>query len=400
MLDQNILREATRLTRAGRLTEATALLQRTLRSGGEAKGRWAAPSPVHHAGLMPPVIDLEITDSSGADCAVPAEPSTSSIRRQPTFDRAKDGTWLGMRGVRRAAPSAIDISPEGAEFIKGTYSNKAGSRNYKLFVPSGYQEGQPLPLIVMLHGCTQSPDDFAAGTRMNFIAEEQTCLVVYPEQRSEANPSKCWNWFRSADQRRGHGEPSLIAGITRQVMENYAVDPKFVYVAGLSAGGAAAAILGALYPDIYAAVGIHSGLGHGVATDLPSALAAMRQGAGVCGQTIAGGMAVPTIVFHGDCDTTVHPNNGAQAAAQVIGAIRARRIVHRGQIPGGHRYTRTVYTNGEREIVEHWSVHGAGHAWSGGNRAGSFTDPEGPDATKEMVRFFLKHRGVSGRGHE
>ncbi len=149
-----------------------------------------------------------------------------------------------MRGPKRTPPSTSDIVPEGAKFIEGAYSNPAGSRAYKLFVPSGYQ-GQPLPLVVMLHGCTQSPDDFAAGTRMNFIAEEQTCFVVYPAQRSDANRSKCWNWFRTADQQRGGGEPSLIAGITRQVMRDYSVDPKRVYVGGLSAGAAAAAIMGA-----------------------------------------------------------------------------------------------------------------------------------------------------------
>ncbi len=284
-----------------------------------------------------------------------------------------------------------DIVPEGAKFIDGTYSNKAGSRTYKLFVPSSYHQGQPLPLVVMLHGCTQSPDDFAAGTRMNFIAEEQNCLVVYPAQPSGANPSKCWNWFRAADQRRDEGEPSLIAGITRRVMQDYSVDPKRVFVAGLSAGGAAAAVMGATYSDLYAAVGIHSGLAYGAATDMPSAFAAMRQGGKGGRQTVAGGPMIPTIIFHGDRDTTVHPDNGAHVVEHAIGATKTRKKVHRGQIPGGHGYTRTTHTDGDREVLEHWNVHGAGHAWSGGSPAGSYTDGEGPDATKEMLRFFLDH---------
>ena len=288
--------------------------------------------------------------------------------------------------------STPDIVPEGARFIEGTYSNPAGRRAYKLFIPSRYQ-GQPLPLVVMLHGCTQSPDDFAAGTRMNFIAEEQTCFVVYPAQPSEANQAKCWNWFRAADQQRGRGEPSLIAGITRQIMHDYSVDPKRVYVGGLSAGAAAAAIMGATYNDLYAAIGVHSGLACGAATDLPSAFVAMRQGGGSDDRVISGdGPPVPTIVFHGDRDTTVHPNNGDQILEQSMRTTSTQKQVHRGQVPGGHAYTRTIHTDASgRGCLEHWNVHGAGHAWSGGSPAGSYTDPRGPDATREMLRFFLEH---------
>jgi poly(hydroxyalkanoate) depolymerase family esterase len=231
---------------------------------------------------------------------------------------------------------------------------------------------------------------------MNFIAEEQNCLVVYPAQRSDANPSKCWNWFRSADQRRDEGEPSLIAGITRQVMRDYSVDPKRVFVAGLSAGGAAAAIMGATYSDLYAAVGIHSGLAYGAATDMPSAFAVMRQGGGAGRHAVPRGPTIPAIIFHGDRDSTVHPDNGARAVEQAIGATRTRKKVHRGQIPGGHGYTRTTHANVEREILEHWNIHGAGHAWSGGSPAGSYTDPEGPDATKEILRFFLENPRPDG----
>ena len=395
MLNQDTVREATRLTQAGQLAEATALLQRMLRGERAPEATTRTPGRISLTGREPPTIDAKANDIEKADRAhplAPRAPSSAPRRPQPLFDRAKDGSWLGMRGPKRTPPSTSDIVPEGAQFIEGTYSNPAGSRAYKLFVPSAYQ-GQPLPLIVMLHGCTQSPDDFAAGTRMNFIAEEQSCFVVYPAQRSDANRSKCWNWFRTADQRRGEGEPSLIAGITRQIMRDYSVDAKRVYVGGLSAGAAAAAIMGSTYNDLYAAVGIHSGLACGAATDMPSAFAAMRQGGGL-GQSVisGGGSPVPAIIFHGDRDTTVHPNNGAQVLEQAIGTTRTQKKVHRGQIPGGHAYTRTIHIDvGGREILEHWIIHSAGHAWSGGCPAGSYTDPQGPDATREMLRFFLGH---------
>jgi len=393
MLNQDTFREATRLTHAGQLAEATALLQRMLRGERAPDATSRSPGLVSLPGRKPPTIDAKANDVEKADSAhLRRPPSVPARSPQPLFDRAKDGSWLGMRGAKRTPPSTADIVPEGAKFIEGAYSNPAGSRAYKLFVPSGYQ-GQPLPLIVMLHGCTQSPDDFAAGTRMNFIAEEQTCFVVYPSQRSDANPSKCWNWFRTADQQRGGGEPSLIAGITRQVMRDYSVDPKRVYVGGLSAGAAAAAIMGTTYNDLYAAVGIHSGLACGAATDMPSAFAAMRQGGGPGRRVISGGgPSVPAIIFHGDSDTTVHPSNSDQVLEQTVGTTSTQKKVRRGQIPGGHAYTRTTHTDaGGREILEHWIVHGAGHAWSGGSPAGSYTDPQGPDATREMLRFFLGH---------
>ncbi len=393
MPNQDTIREATRLMRAGQLAEATALLQRMLRGEPAPDAILRTPGLVSLPGREPPTFGAKAYDVEETDSAHLARaPSTPPRRLQPLFDRAKDGSWIGMRGVKRTPPSTRDIIPEGAKFIEASYSNPAGSRAYKLFVPSGYQ-GQPIPLVVMLHGCTQSPDDFAAGTRMNFIAEEQTCLVVYPAQRSDANPSKCWNWFRTADQQRGVGEPSLIAGITRQVMRDYSVDPKRVYVGGLSAGAAAAAIMGATYDDLYAAVGIHSGLACGAATDMPSAFAAMRQGGGPGRSVISGNRPpVPAIIFHGDRDTTVHPNNGGQVLEQAIGTTSTQKTVHRGRIPGGHDYTRTTHTDaGGSEILEHWNIHGAGHAWSGGSLAGSYTDPRGPDATREMLRFFLAH---------
>ncbi|ABE64879.1 Esterase, PHB depolymerase (plasmid) [Nitrobacter hamburgensis X14] len=390
MLNQNMVREATRLTRAGQLVEATALLQRMLR--GECDpgpaSRSAAPTPL--ARLEPPTIDTKAREESESRPVAQAA-SPQGPKRPAPCDGMRKFSGFGLRGpLGRAPPSTSDIVPDGTKFIESTFSNAAGSRSYKLFTPSRCQ-GQQLPLVVMLHGCTQSPDDFAAGTRMNFLAEEQNCFVVYPEQPSGANHAKCWNWFRPGDQRRGGGEPSLIAGITRHIMQDHAIDPKRVYVAGLSAGGAAAAIMGATYADLYASVGIHSGLACGAASDLPSAFVAMRQGNG-SGAIGKAGSPVPTIVFHGDRDTTVHPNNGDRMLEQSAKATRPTRKVLRGRVPHGHAYTRTILTDGDGlAMSEHWNIHGAGHAWSGGNPAGSYTDPRGPDATREMLRFFLEH---------
>ncbi len=388
MLNHDMVREATRLTRAGQLAEATALLQRMLR--GESAPESSGPARAVPARLEPPTIDvranvIEEKESRHVQASSPPPRPKSPAR----FDGMKGFSRLGLRGpIRRAPPAASDIAPKGTRFIEGTFSNAAGSRTFKLFIPSGYQ-GQPLPLIVMLHGCTQSPDDFAAGTRMNFQAEEQNCFVVYPEQPSRANQAKCWNWFRAGDQKRGSGEPSLIAGITRQIMRDYSIDPTRVYVAGLSAGGAAAAIMVATYGELYAAAGIHSGLACGAASDLPSAFMAMRQGGG--SKAVAKAVSpVPTIVFHGDRDTTVHPDNGDRILEQSANATSPTMRVLRGRVPNGHAYTRTIVTERSgRPMSEHWNIHGASHAWSGGSPAGSYTDPRGPDATREMLRFFL-----------
>jgi poly(hydroxyalkanoate) depolymerase family esterase len=390
MLDHDMVREATRLTRAGQLVEATALLQRMLRGESAREPSGSTPRATR-ARLEPPTIDVRANVVEERQTQPRAKVSSTFPRPKISarFDPRKDVASFGLRGpILRAPPPASEIAPPGTKFIEGTFSNAAGSRTYKLFIPSRY-EGKPLPLVVMLHGCTQSPDDFAAGTRMNFLAEEQNCFVAYPEQPAAANQAKCWNWFRTGDQRRDAGEPSLLAGISRQVMRDHAIDPKRVYVAGLSAGGAAAAIMGARYAELYRAVGIHSGLACGAASDLPSALMAMRRGGGpeALAET---GSPVPVIVFHGDRDTTVHPDNGDQVLAQSAKAGSPATKVFRGRVPDGHAYTRTIVTDRSGGVIsEHWNIHGAGHAWSGGSPAGSYTDPRGPDATREMLRFFL-----------
>jgi poly(hydroxyalkanoate) depolymerase family esterase len=267
-----------------------------------------------------------------------------------------------------------------AGFVEGSYRNRAGSRHYKVYAPRTAHEGA-LPLVVMLHGCSQGPEDLAAATRMNELAEELGFVVVYPAQSSRANASRCWNWFEALHQRRNEGEPSLIAGITRKLLRQ-GLDRRRVYIAGLSAGGAMAAIVGAEYPELYAAIGIHSGLPRGAASDFPSALAAMsgRQSGRHDGHR------VPIIAFHGDQDDTVHPSNSdfAPVAGSRVAAERGER--------NGRAFTRTLHFDAAgRPTVEQWLVHGAGHAWCGGRAGASFADPRGPDASREMARFFLSH---------
>jgi len=248
----------------------------------------------------------------------------------------------------------------------------------------------------MLHGCTQNAVDFAAGTRMNMFAEGKTLLVAYPEQISSANNSKCWNWFQPADQQRGMGEPSLIAGITQQIMNSYYVDTNRVYVAGMSAGGAMAVIISVTYRYLYAAVGVHSGLAYRAAHDVRSGFAAMRQGSGKSARQL--NTVIPLIVFHGDRDTTVSPVNADHLLDQWLratnygqgGSVGSTKVI-RGQVISGRAYTRSIYHDtGGHAIAEKWLVHQAGHVWSGGSTDGSFTDPRGPDASSELLRFFAE----------
>jgi poly(hydroxyalkanoate) depolymerase family esterase len=385
-LDQAQMLEATRLTRGGRLMEAVSLLQHVLGIDAAAN---AAPESSSRARVMPPVIEGEIVGDGVPDLAAATPPVWSTPRAPQAVD------WKSklprLRRARHVQPA--DIAPPVGHYISGSFSNAVGSRSYKLYIPSRHRDG-PSPLVVMLHGCTQSADDFAAGTRMNFAGEVRGCFVVYPEQAQAANASKCWNWFRSSDQARDQGEPALIAGITRQVMKDHDIDPRRVYVAGLSAGGAAAATMGEAYPDLYAAVGVHSGLACGSARDLPSAFAAMRgQASNSVDASRASTCLMPTIVFHGDQDKTVHPCNGTRVIARATADNEFCGTTVRKDTPSGHTYSHSVQRDADgQSVLELWELHGAGHAWSGGSPAGSYTSHAGPDATEEMLRFFLEHR--------
>jgi poly(hydroxyalkanoate) depolymerase family esterase len=324
------------------------------------------------------------------------ETMTQPASNYPTYDAFSDMLADLSRLGQSANPFNVPPLSTGAaaiglpgQFIDASYTNDAGTRDYKLYIPSTYA-GQPVPLLVMLHGCSQHPDDFALGTGMNALAEEYGCLVAYPAQSQQANATRCWNWFSAADQQRGQGEPAIIAGLTQDLMARYVIDPQHVYVAGLSAGGAMAAIMGTLYPDLYAAVGVHSGLPFAAAHDLASAMAAMK------GDFRTGhkpGKSLPIIVFHGDRDTTVHPANGHELINQRRRHPSEDVVVEPGNVPDGHAYTRTVHRRPDGSIhAEHWEIHGSGHAWSGGDTRGSYTDGKGPNASREMMRFFRTAR--------
>ena len=361
--------EALRLTRDGRLMEATALLQKGL--GGAGLPMPAGPVPATLQAQLP--LELPLGRPVGL--------AGNSPLVRPSLNRS------GSSPDAAAAASA-----PGGEIRHLIHSETAGSRTYHFYIPTGYV-GAPVPLVIMLHGGTQDATDFAAGTRMNDLAELHTFLVAYPEQSTAANNGRYWNWFRTGDQQRDEGEPAILAGITRRVISDYAVDETRVYIVGFSSGGAMATVMAAAYPDLYAAAGIHSGLAPGAAHDLPSAFAAMQNG-GTAGFTID----MPLIVFHGDRDNIVAPINADRVIASRIRAAsgfdgqRPPTTTDGGDQPG-HSVSRKIYRDGHDKVVaEQWIVDGGSHAWFGGSPVGSYTDAQGPDASAEMLRFFLEHR--------
>jgi poly(hydroxyalkanoate) depolymerase family esterase len=353
----NAMRAVAKLTRAQKLIEATRLIQTTL------------------TGKQLPPNAQDKTKEQDRQSRKPLSVVVNTLRR------AKQNLETPARKARKD----LDI-PKGAQFLAGAFSCAAGARDYRLYIPSNRGWGLR-PLIVMLHGCKQDPVDFAIGTRMNAVAEQYGMFVLYPAQPHRANPMSCWNWFNPKDQLRDSGEPAIVAGMIRELIGQHTIDPEKMFVAGLSAGGAMAAVLGATYPDLFAAIGVHSGLPYKAASDAVSAFAAMR------GETSAARKdgAVPrirTIVFHGDADQTVHPSNSARIiATQAQPGDSVEELESAGQQSFSRKITRDA---GGKIWNEQWLVHGVRHGWSGGSSEGSFTDARGPDASSEMVRFFLE----------
>ncbi|MGH6795592.1 MAG: extracellular catalytic domain type 1 short-chain-length polyhydroxyalkanoate depolymerase [Methylocella sp.] len=406
------MHRATQLAREQDVVEATRVIQRALWGRGRA-----------HSPEQPPqssrLIELQtsVAENSGKselprqDATIASAGVRDAAAEQHPAARMKKPLTAGLKQLRQAGLPSLGLDrvpfvksrktppvpvPDGAAYLTQTFTCEAGSRDYKVYVPS-HTDGQKRPLVIMLHGCTQNPDDFAVGTGMNRLAEEQGFIVAYPRQPISANQSACWNWFNATEQMRDVGEPSIIAGITRTIMAEFDIDADRVYVAGLSAGGAMAAIMSVTYPELYAATGIHSGLAYGSATDVASAFAAMRGTSGPAAPAqrkshlkSADGR-VRTIVFHGASDQIVHASNAEMIIAEArAGLADSAQVTQHDGSAGGRAFTRTVIADASgTPRVELWAVEGLGHAWSGGSPEGSHTDRHGPDASREMLRFFL-----------
>ena len=402
------LLKATRMTGLGRPLEATRRMQKSFLKTVVGQGTGGAPAPVSadatgwatgQAGAAVPVYLMPRTSVN--DTVIDVRPSEPG--HQPSHQSRSD------EGAPAEAPEPIARQ---AAFTEKTFLFDHERYPYRLYVPAApltpqaaaaSSVGGAMPLIVLLHGCKQDAHDFSRGTAMNELADKHGFMVLYPEQISKANSQMCWNWFEPGHQQLGRGEPGMIAALTKHILASQQegegdkalaiADAGRVYIAGLSAGGAMAAVVAGLYPDLFAALGVHSGLPAGAAQNLLSAFSAMRLGAK--GEVVP---ALPTIVFHGCADKTVHPDNGDNIFYAAVAALEASgRSLHKQSSGLGdskdQNVKRITYRADDgRSFVEHWQVGDGQHAWSGGDAKGSFTDPEGPSASAAMLAFFLQHK--------
>jgi poly(hydroxyalkanoate) depolymerase family esterase len=360
--------EALNLVRQSNLAEATALLRQAL--SGEAP-----------------------QDRESASDARPRRPPQPAFAPSP---RRPLGEVLRALGARPpippgAAPEAEPAHAFGERFLKRVHRGPAGSLSYRLYIPSDY-ERRDLALVLMLHGCTQNPEDFALGTQMNALADESGLIVAYPHQPRRANAAGCWNWFDRRHQNRGSGEPAKLAGLAQALAKEFGIGRDRIFAAGLSAGGAMAEVLASTYPDVFAAVGVHSGLPYRSAFDVASAFAAMKGNAAVeLAPPAASDRRCRKIIIHGLADGTVDPVNGARILDQAEREGRPLKRIDLDWEARGGRVSRTVLEDDEgRPVVERWQVEGGGHAWFGGDPRGSYTQTVGLDASRVMVRFFLE----------
>jgi poly(hydroxyalkanoate) depolymerase family esterase len=399
--------EALTLVKKSNLAEATALIRKAL-AGEEERGGGSGPEAPERARLEAPGFGRNSSPAEATAFPREAPPGAEAKGRETKLEAEGRPASVFARPTRRplgevlralrdrpvlvpGAPAAEPAHDFGERFLKRTYRGAQGALNYRLYVPADH-ERRDLALVVMLHGCGQNPEDFALGTQMNGLADEFGLIVAYPHQTRGANPSGCWNWFDPRHQRRGSGEPARLAGLSQELTREFGVGKDRVFAAGLSAGGAMAEVLAATYPDVFDAVGIHSGLAYGSAHDVPSAFAAMKGTAtGHAEPQATNVKGCRKILFHGLADSTVHPMNGERIFDEAERGAGPLLRIDTERRAGAGRASRTALQDSEgRPVIERWLVEGGGHAWFGGDPRGSYTQSVGLDASRVMVRFFLR----------
>ncbi|MCW3066878.1 MAG: hypothetical protein JWN32_4050 [Solirubrobacterales bacterium] len=334
-----------------------------------------------------------------------------NIERTEALGARRNGvTRLGI-AVAVVFAAAAALAPAATAgtgaLTSGDYTGAAGNQHYELYIPSTYKAGTAVPLVVALHGCTQTADQFRLLSRWDTLAEAKGFIVVFPQQDPNANQLKCWDFYQDGSMHRSAGEPARIAAVTSMIEQKYSVDPHRVYAAGLSAGGAMASVMAATYPDLFAAIGIGSGCEYAATATCAGYKSADPAQAAQQAYKEMGAHAhpMPFIAFEGDADTTVPPVNADQLVQQWLttddladdgtlnGSVpSAPANTTQGQVQGGRSYTIRTYGNhNHAELAQYWTVHGMNHAWSGGNPSQSYADPSGPDETAAMYAFFASH---------